>query len=101
MERPKVTGWNGPPCNGRARDIKHDEKKLDLARQRKYTKEARAKIRICVDPTIPPCHLRNAVNAFFATHNIKRMVAANIATEDKAAKNNETKGENTPGAIVF
>uniref|UniRef100_M1DK67 Uncharacterized protein n=1 Tax=Solanum tuberosum TaxID=4113 RepID=M1DK67_SOLTU len=103
MARPKVTGRNEPPRNIRAREFKEDEKKAKLARQRKYTKEARAKRKTLIDPTIPLWRhgFYTAVDSFLAAHDMDRMGEANIAAEAKANENNANQNGNTSGAIVL
>uniref|UniRef100_M1D996 Uncharacterized protein n=1 Tax=Solanum tuberosum TaxID=4113 RepID=M1D996_SOLTU len=103
MARPKVTGRNDPPRRIKAREFKNDEKKAELARQRKYTKEAREKRRIPIDPNVPPWarSLVNAIQAFRAAHEIDQIIAVNLAAEAKAVANNEDQINNTPGTIVL
>uniref|UniRef100_M1DGB9 Uncharacterized protein n=1 Tax=Solanum tuberosum TaxID=4113 RepID=M1DGB9_SOLTU len=94
MARPKVVGRNNPPRYiRRAREFKKDEKKVELARQRKYTNEAREKRRIPIDPNVPTWarSFVNAIRAFGAAQEIDQMIAANLAAEAKAEENN------TPG----
>ena len=71
--------------------------------KKKYTKEARAKMRIFVDPTILTWSRRlyNAANAFLTAPYIDRMVATNIITESRATENNETQNGITSWAIVI
>lgn len=70
-DRKKVRGRNDPPRNVRAREFKAHENKEELARQKKYTKEARSKRRILVDPTFPSWirGLYNAINNFLSAHD--------------------------------
>uniref|UniRef100_M1DEK9 Uncharacterized protein n=1 Tax=Solanum tuberosum TaxID=4113 RepID=M1DEK9_SOLTU len=103
IARPKVAGRNDPPRRIRAREFRNDEKKAELARQRKYTKEAREKRQILVNPNVPPWDrsLVNAIRAFGAAHEIDQIIAANLAAEAKAVANNEDQNNNTPGTIVL
>uniref|UniRef100_M1DNU7 Uncharacterized protein n=1 Tax=Solanum tuberosum TaxID=4113 RepID=M1DNU7_SOLTU len=103
MAKPKVAGRNEPPRNIRAREFKEDEKKVELARQRKCTKEARARRRIPIDPTIPPWRrgFYTTIDSFLAAHDVDRMGESNIAAEAKANENNANQNENTSGAIVL
>uniref|UniRef100_M1DD69 Uncharacterized protein n=1 Tax=Solanum tuberosum TaxID=4113 RepID=M1DD69_SOLTU len=68
MARSKVAGRNGPHKHIRARESKKDEKKAELARQRKYNNEARAKRRIPINTNVPSwarCFV-NTIRAFRA-----------------------------------
>ena len=89
MVRPKVIGRNDPPRHIRAREFRDEEKIAELAKQRNYTKEARAKRRIPIDPNVPSWArgFGNAVHAFRAFHEIDRMIAANITDEYRATEN--------------
>uniref|UniRef100_M1DG85 Uncharacterized protein n=1 Tax=Solanum tuberosum TaxID=4113 RepID=M1DG85_SOLTU len=102
MARPKVARRNDPPRHIREREFKNDEKKAELARQRKYTKEDRAKRQIPIDPNVPPWaqSLVNAIRAFEPAHDIDQMIATNLAAEAKAEANNEDQNNNTTGTIV-
>ena len=53
MARPKVAERNEKPRNVRAREFTAAVKIAEMLKIKKYTKEARAKMRISVDPTIP------------------------------------------------
>uniref|UniRef100_M1DQA6 Uncharacterized protein n=1 Tax=Solanum tuberosum TaxID=4113 RepID=M1DQA6_SOLTU len=103
MARPKVGGRNDPLKHRRAREFKNDEKKVELARQRKYTQEARANRRIPIDPNVPPWSqsLVNAIQAFGAAHEIYHTIAANLAAEAKVEANNEDPHNNTLGTIIL
>uniref|UniRef100_M1DFM7 Uncharacterized protein n=1 Tax=Solanum tuberosum TaxID=4113 RepID=M1DFM7_SOLTU len=103
MARPKVAGRNEPPWNVKAREFKEDEKKTELARQRKYTKEDRARRRIPIDPTIPPWRrgFYTTIDSFLAAHYVDRMGEDNIAAEAKANENNANQNGNTSEAIVL
>uniref|UniRef100_M1DYM8 Integrase core domain containing protein n=1 Tax=Solanum tuberosum TaxID=4113 RepID=M1DYM8_SOLTU len=66
------------------------KKKTELARQRKYTNEARAKRGIPIDPNVPSWarSFGNAMRAFGTTQEIDQMIATNLAAEAKAEANN-------------
>lgn len=68
-----------------------------------YTREARGKRRILLDPTFHLCcrKLYNAINAFFVARAIDIIVSADIVVEVKAVGNNETQDGSTSGAIFF
>jgi len=72
MARSEVAGRNEPPRHIRARESKKDEKSTELARQRKYTNEARAKRQIPIDPNVPSWarSFVNAIRAFRAAQEI-------------------------------
>lgn len=61
-----IAGRVDPTQCIRARQLKEDEKKAELATQRKNTKESRAKRLIPLDPDVPPCAqgLVYAIHAF-------------------------------------
>uniref|UniRef100_M1DCH6 Uncharacterized protein n=1 Tax=Solanum tuberosum TaxID=4113 RepID=M1DCH6_SOLTU len=103
MARPKVAGRDDPPRHVRAREFRKEEKRAEMARKRKYTKEARKKRRITFDLNVRPCDrsLVNAVHAFRATHEINQMIAANLAIEAKAKANSGDKNDNALGTIVL
>uniref|UniRef100_M1DRA1 Uncharacterized protein n=1 Tax=Solanum tuberosum TaxID=4113 RepID=M1DRA1_SOLTU len=90
MARSKVPGRNDPPRHIRARELRKEEKKAKLARQRKYTNEARAKRRISIDPNVPSWARTfvNAIRAFGEAQEIDQMIAANLAAEAKAEAKN-------------
>uniref|UniRef100_M1DT59 Uncharacterized protein n=1 Tax=Solanum tuberosum TaxID=4113 RepID=M1DT59_SOLTU len=103
MARPKVTGRDDPPMHIGAREFRHDEKRAELARQRKYTKEARKKRRIPFDLNVRPCDrsLVNAIHAFRAAHEIDHMIATNLAAEAMAKTNNGDQNNSAPGTSVL
>uniref|UniRef100_M1DP93 Uncharacterized protein n=1 Tax=Solanum tuberosum TaxID=4113 RepID=M1DP93_SOLTU len=103
MARPKVMGRDMSPRHVRAREFKRDEKKEELARKRKYTKEAMAKRRIPIDPNVPPWGQSsvNAIRAFGEAHEMDKIIAANLAAEAKEKANKEDQNNNTLGTIVL
>jgi len=103
MARPKVIGRDDPPMHIGAREFRHDEKRAELARQRKYTKEARKTRRIPFDLNVRPCDrsLVNAIHAFRAAQEIDQMIVANLAAEAKAKANNGDQNNKAPRTIVL
>uniref|UniRef100_M1DP76 Putative plant transposon protein domain-containing protein n=1 Tax=Solanum tuberosum TaxID=4113 RepID=M1DP76_SOLTU len=101
MERPKVAGRDMPPRHVRGRDLKRDERIVEVAKERRESKKASASRRIPMDPAIPSWRrgLYTAANFFLAAHDVDRMVEANIAAEARTKEHNETQNDN-PGAIV-
>lgn len=88
MARPKVARRNEPPWNIRARELKLAEKETEMTRQRKYTKEARAKWEIPIGPTSPLWRhkLYNAADVFLVAHDIDRMEATKIGADARATE---------------
>uniref|UniRef100_M1DYP4 Integrase core domain containing protein n=1 Tax=Solanum tuberosum TaxID=4113 RepID=M1DYP4_SOLTU len=103
MARPKVVGRNDPPRHVGTREFRKEEKRVEMPRQRKYTKEARKKRRIPFDLNIRPCDrsLVNAMHALRASQEIDLMIAANLATETKAKANNGNQNDNAPMTITL
>uniref|UniRef100_M1DSM4 Uncharacterized protein n=1 Tax=Solanum tuberosum TaxID=4113 RepID=M1DSM4_SOLTU len=103
MARPKIRGRDDPPRHIRAREFRKDEKRAELARQRKYTKEAREKRQIHFDLNVRPCDrsLVNAIHAFRAAQEIDQMIIANLAAEAKAKANNGDQNKKAPRTIVL
>uniref|UniRef100_M1DJM5 Uncharacterized protein n=1 Tax=Solanum tuberosum TaxID=4113 RepID=M1DJM5_SOLTU len=103
MARLKVAGRDDPPRHARAREFRKEEKRAKMARQRKYTKEAREKRRIPFDHNVRPCgrSLVNAIHSFRASQEIDQMIATNIDIEDKAKANNGDQNDNALGTIVL
>ena len=88
MAKPKVTEKNDPP-RYRAWDFRDKEKRAELASQRSYTKEARSKRWIHIDPNMPK-YSRGfiiAIHAFREGREIDKMIANNITAEARAAEN--------------
>lgn len=73
MDKLKFKGRNDPPNNIRAQDFRDEENRVVLDRQRNYTKEERAKMRIPVVPNVPSWArgFYNAVHAIRVGHDIE------------------------------
>ena len=91
MARPKVTGTNDPPRHIRTQEFNDEEKRAELVRQRRYTKEERGKRWIPIDPNVPlwARGLVNCIHDFREAHEIDRMIASYITIEAKENKKNE------------
>lgn len=91
MDRPKVAERNDPSRHITAPEFKDKENRVELSRQGKYTKEARAKRRVSIDPNMAPLArgFDNSRHAFKAAHEIDKMIAANIVAEAKENKKDE------------
>uniref|UniRef100_M1DFP3 Uncharacterized protein n=1 Tax=Solanum tuberosum TaxID=4113 RepID=M1DFP3_SOLTU len=103
MARSKIAGRDDPPRHIRAREFRKDEKRAELARKRRYTKEPREKTRIPFDLNVRPCDrsLVNAIHAFRAAQEIDQMIVANLATESKEKANNGDQNNKGPRTIVL
>uniref|UniRef100_M1D9X0 Uncharacterized protein n=1 Tax=Solanum tuberosum TaxID=4113 RepID=M1D9X0_SOLTU len=103
MARPKVAGRDDSARHVRAREFRKEEKRAEMAKQRKYTKKAKEKRQIPFDLNVRPCDrsLVNAIHAFRAAQEIDQMIAANLALEAKAKANSEDQNDNVPGTIVL
>uniref|UniRef100_M1D8V1 Uncharacterized protein n=1 Tax=Solanum tuberosum TaxID=4113 RepID=M1D8V1_SOLTU len=103
MARSKIEGRNDLPRHIRAREFRKDEKRAELARQMKYTKEAREMRRIPFDLNVRPDDrsLVSAIRAFRAAQEIDQIIVARLATEAKAKAKSGDPNDNAPGTIVL
>uniref|UniRef100_M1DPS8 Uncharacterized protein n=1 Tax=Solanum tuberosum TaxID=4113 RepID=M1DPS8_SOLTU len=103
MARSKIAERDDPPRHVREQEFRKEEKRAEMARQRKYTKEAREKRRTPFDLNVRPSDqsLVNAIHAFRAAQEIDQMIAANHAAEAKAKANSGDQNDNAPGTIFL
>uniref|UniRef100_M1D9K1 Uncharacterized protein n=1 Tax=Solanum tuberosum TaxID=4113 RepID=M1D9K1_SOLTU len=87
-----------------AQEFRKEEKRVEMAKQKKYTKKAREKRLIPFDLNVRPYDrsLVNSMHAFRAAQEIDQMIVANFAAEvmAKAMASSGDQNDNAPGTIV-